>query len=126
MTFSPLRITVLGEPSVWIGSGEKEWKGKVLAASRDSFEEAGHAEPIREDCSVHLDFYVSRLRLYQLDIDNLLKPAIDAMGTAIFPAGRTGRQYDSQDVWIRELVAHKLIDDSGPRLEIMVSPWMEA
>ncbi len=123
MAFSALSITVLGEPSVWIGSGEKEWKEKVLAASKEKFAGAGYSQPIREDCTVELNFYVSQLRLYQLDIDNLLKPAIDGMGTAIFPRGKTGREYDSEDVWIRKIVAQKLTDDSNPRLEIIVRPW---
>ena len=126
MVFSPLLVTILGEPSVWIGSGEKEWKEKVFAASRKSFEEGGYSQPVGEDCTVELNFYLSRPRLYQLDIDNLLKPAIDALGTAIFHPGKTGRQYDSEDVWIRKMVAQKLIDDSNPRLEIKVSPWAEA
>ncbi|KPJ50193.1 MAG: hypothetical protein AMJ38_02110 [Dehalococcoidia bacterium DG_22] len=126
MAFSPLLVTILGEPSVWIGSGEKEWKEKVFAASRKSFEEGGYSQPVGEDCTVELNFYLSRPRLYQLDIDNLLKPAIDALGTAIFHPGKTGRQYDSEDVWIRKIVAQKLIDDSNPRLEIKVSPWAEA
>jgi len=126
MTFASLRRTVVGEPCVWIGSREKEWKEKVFGASRSRFEAEGYCQPLREDCTVELDFYLSRLRLYQLDIDNLLKPAIDALGTAIFPPSRTGRQYDSEDVWIRKVVARKLTDDSNPRLEITVSPWAEA
>jgi Holliday junction resolvase RusA-like endonuclease len=126
MAFSPLLVTILGEPSVWAGSDEKVWKEKVFAASSNSFEEGGYSQPIREGCTVELAFYLSRARLYRLDIDNLLKPAIDALGTAIFPPGKTGQQYDSEDVWIRKIVAQKLIDDSNPRLEIRVSPWAEA
>jgi len=126
MAFSPLLVTILGEPSVWIGSGEKAWKEKVFTASRSSFEAGGYSQPIGEDCTVELNFYLSRFRLYKLDIDNLLKPAIDALGTAIFHPAKTGRQYDSEDVWIRKIVAQKLIDDSNPRLEIRVSPWAEA
>ncbi len=126
MAFPPLLVTILGEPSVWIGSGEKVWKEKVFAASRNSFEAGGYSQPIREDCTVELNFHLSRARLYQLDIDNLLKPAIDALGTAIFHPGKTGRQYDSEDMWIRKIVAQKLVDDSNPRLEIRVSLWAEA
>ena len=126
MTFPPLLVTISGEPSVWIGSGEKVWKERVFAASKNEFEAGGYPQPIREDCTVELKFYLSRLRLYQLDIDNLLKPAIDALGTAIFHPGKTGRQYDSEDVWIRKIVAQKLVDDSNPRLEIRVSSWAEA
>jgi len=126
MVFSPLLVTIWGEPSVWIGSGENAWREKVFAASKSGFEARGYSQPIREDCTVELNFYLSPLRLYQLDIDNLLKPAIDALGTAIFPPGKTGRQYDSEDVWIRKIVAQKLIDDTNPRLEIGVSPWAEA
>src|SRR4030042_4639994 len=126
MTFPPLLVTILGEPSVWIGSGEKVWKEKVFAASKNEFEAGCYPQPIREDCTVELNFYLSRLRLYQLDIDNLLKPAIDALGTAIFHPGKTGRQYDSEDVWIRKIAAQKLVADSNPRLEIRVSSWAEA
>ncbi len=125
MAFVDLVVTVLGEPSVWVGVGEKGWKDRAFAACREKFVAYGYSKPVEEDCAVEMDFHVSDPRLYEIDLDNLLKPAIDGLGMAIFRSGNTGEQFDSEDFWIKRIVAQKLATDGNPRLEISVMPWEE-
>ena len=139
--FVPIVVTIEGEPRVMSGSGEQEWKEDVIRAVTEqtapeklvpaqrallkTLREQGQIRvpPLRQDCTVELSFYLSSPRLYQVDLDNLVKPAIDALAVAIFERGSTGRRYDHQDIWVRKIVAEKFVDDRRPRLELTVKPW---
>jgi hypothetical protein len=64
-------VWIPGEPSVWIGSGEKEWKKKVTAAlQRQAFGDNPQW--------IDVEFRLLQDRLYTKDIDNLLTPILES------------------------------------------------
>lgn len=62
---------IVGEPAVWLGSGEKDWKQRVAASL---------AEKIPGDKPQWLDieFRLPQHKLYSKDIDNLLTPILES------------------------------------------------
>jgi hypothetical protein len=63
----------------------------------------------------------------ETDIDNLLKPAIDAIGSVLFRPARRGHQvrWNADDNWIFRLVAEKTAeaDPAGIGMEVTVSKF---
>jgi hypothetical protein len=62
---------VCGEPAVWLGSGEKEWK-QLVAAS------LSNKAPDEKPQWLDIEFRLPQNKLYRKDIDNLLTPVLES------------------------------------------------
>jgi hypothetical protein len=62
---------IAGEPAVWLGSGEKEWKQRVTA-------EFNAVPPSGFPKWIDVEFRFLEQRLYRKDIDNLLTPILES------------------------------------------------
>jgi len=62
-------VWIPGEPAVWVGSGEKQWKQKVTAALQESM-------PAEHPQWIHCELRLLEERLYEKDIDNMLTPLL--------------------------------------------------
>ena len=84
---------------------EKDWKNSVRAQVL----EAWTRDPIEEPCQIRLRFLLPPDKAEHTDLDNLLKPAIDAIGSVLFKPARSGRQvvWNADDHWIYGFVATK-------------------
>jgi len=64
-------LWIAGEPAVWLGSREKEWKHSVTSAFK--------AAPLSETPqSIDVEFRLLDKTLYRKDIDNLLTPILES------------------------------------------------
>ena len=102
-------------------SREKQWKEKIA----DTMETAWAGRPfIESPCEVTLLFRLPLDKAEETDIDNLLKPAIDAIGSVLFRPARRGHQvrWNADDNWIYRLVAEKAAeaDPAGIGMEVTV------
>ena len=62
---------ISGEPSVWLGSGEKEWKSTVTAALES-------ARPEESPQWIDIEFRLLEGTLYGKDLDNLVTPILES------------------------------------------------
>lgn len=65
------QIWVAGEPAVWIGSGEKEWKAKLTAALQQTL------PPVPPQW-LEVELRLPEAKLYRKDFDNLLTPVLES------------------------------------------------
>jgi hypothetical protein len=70
-TIRESHVWVAGEPAVWLGSGEQEWKKKLVA-------ELGQNMPERKPQWIDVEFRLPQHRLYKKDIDNLMTPVLES------------------------------------------------
>lgn len=64
-------VWIAGEPAVWIGSGEKEWKKQLTASLVQNL-------PREKPQWIDVEFRLLQEKLYTKDIDNLLTPALES------------------------------------------------
>jgi hypothetical protein len=64
-------VWVEGEPAVWVGAGEKEWKAKLNQYFKAS---PRNVEP----ACLRVEFRFTPDRIYRKDIDNLLTPVLES------------------------------------------------
>ena len=59
------------------------------------------------------------------DQDNLLKPAIDAIGSVLFKPARMGRQtrWNADDHWIYRFIAEKKSESDAAKIGMEVTVW---
>lgn len=107
-----------GEP----GGGPTEWRNRCRDAARAALE--GASIPVGCPVKLVVQFAVLR-RARAHDIDNLLKPLIDALGAAgLFPsraAGGRPSEWNTHDSWVYAIDAQKeLVDERAyTRVEIL-------
>ena len=98
-------VLLKGVPRPFATSREVEWKNAV----RNQLLAVWAGAHIEEPCQVRLRFLLPRDKAEQTDLDNLLKPAIDAIGSVLFKPARLGRQvvWNADDHWIYAFAATK-------------------
>lgn len=64
-------VWVAGEPAVWLGSGEKEWKQRAAAALAQNL-------PTEKPQWIDVEFRLPQQKLFTKDIDNLLTPILES------------------------------------------------
>ncbi len=116
-------VLLKGVPRPFATSREVEWKDAV----RDQLLAVWAGAHIEEPCQIRLRFFLPHEKAEQTDLDNLLKPAIDAIGSVLFKPARSGRQtvWNADDHWIYAFVATKeaVLDDSECRVEITLDAF---
>jgi Holliday junction resolvase RusA-like endonuclease len=79
---------------------------------------------LEEPCEVLLRFILPPAKAAETDIDNLLKPCIDALGSVLFRPARRGHRviWNADDHWIYRLVAEKRpaesLEDCGVEITV--------
>jgi hypothetical protein len=111
------RFTVPGSPS---GFGERggdpyEWRIRCRDVARAAF--AGLPLPLSQPVKVRCVFRVLR-KARAHDLDNLVKPLIDALSAAgLFPESKSGgrkSEWNRDDSWVYALdVEKELVDERG-------------
>ena len=114
-------IFLKGLPAAFATSREVEWKESVA----EQMEAAWHGRPhIESPCEVSLAFRLPSNKAAVTDLDNLLKPAIDAIGSVLFKPARMGRQvrWNADDHWIYRFIAEKAAEDESEKvgMEVLV------
>ena len=116
-------IFVSGIPAPFATAREVDWKNgirnQVLAAWRRDF--------LEERCQISLRFLLPPDKAATTDLDNLLKPCIDALGSVLFKPARQGRRsiWNADDHWIYRFEATKEAAQSasGCGVEITVEAF---
>ncbi len=101
-------------------SREKQWKESVA----EQMELAWHGRPhIESPCEVTLIFRLPPDKAEVTDLDNLLKPAIDAIGSVLFKPARTGHQvrWNADDHWIFRFIAEKRAEHDSDMIGMEVT-----
>jgi Holliday junction resolvase RusA-like endonuclease len=117
-------VFVRGLPAPFATTREVAWKESVA----QQVESVWQGKPyIESACEVTLLFRLPHDKAEETDIDNLLKPAIDAIGSVLFRPARRGHQVrrNADDNWIYRLVAEKAAGPSDERvgMEVTVSEF---
>jgi hypothetical protein len=86
-------LWISGEPAVWLGSGEKEWKHRVTTAFN-----AALPSEVPQWFDVEFRFLTDRL--YRKDIDNLVTPILEA--------GRDGGWIERGFAWLGSVTSRKV------------------
>ena len=119
--FGPVFVT--GIPAPFATAREVAWKNAV----REQIMAIWHHSYLEEPCQVDLRFVLPPEKAAETDIDNLLKPCIDALGSVLFKPARRGHQviWNADDHWIYKLVAVKEAASSpdGCGVEIVVDSY---
>jgi len=104
-------VIVHGRPAPFATSGELGWKEAVAKQIAASWGTRPHIE---FPCEVKLRFRLPRVKAEATDLDNLLKPTIDAIGSVLFKPARAGHQtrWNTDDHWIYRFVAEKTSEDA--------------
>ena len=118
-------VFVMGLPAPFASeSREREWKEKIAETMGTAW--AGRPF-IESPCEVTLLFRLPLVKAEETDIDNLLKPAIDAIGSVLFRPARRGHQvrWNADDNWIYRLTAEKVAEaiDSRVGMEVTVADF---
>ena len=119
-------VFVRGLPAPFATSREVAWKESVA----DQMEPAWRGRPhIESPCEVTLVFRLPPDKAAVTDLDNLLKPAIDAIGSVLFKPARTGHQvrWNADDHWIYRFIAEKQAagDSDKIGMEVIVRDFRE-
>ena len=116
-------VLLQGIPAPFATSREVEWRNAV----RNQLLPAWKGGHIVEPCQVRLRFLLPREKAEQTDLDNLLKPAIDAIGSVLFKPARSGRQtvWNADDHWIYAFAATKeaVLNDSECGVEVTLDAF---
>ncbi|KPV62824.1 MAG: Endodeoxyribonuclease RusA [Candidatus Bathyarchaeota archaeon BA1] len=84
---------------------EEPWKIRIAQKVKES---CSSELPIKDKVQVHLIFYLFRER--RVDLDNLIKPCLDAIGSVLFEKRKGARSnWDTDDYWIFKIIAEKNI-----------------
>ena len=96
---------VNGVPAPFATAREVAWKNTV----REQMLAIWQGGYIEEPCQVSLRFVLLPDKANVTDLDNLLKPCIDALGSVLFRPARQGHQviWNADDHWIYRFVATK-------------------
>ena len=99
---------------------EKKWKETVAGGIKNAWPERSY---VAEPCEILLTFFLAREKLDDTDLDNLLKPCIDAIGSVIFAPASRGRRsrWNRDDHWVRRIVAEKLLATRELGVEVTVN-----
>ncbi len=82
---------------------EEPWKEKIAQEVKKSYTSN---LPIKNEVQIHLVFYVFEKR--NVDLDNLIKPCIDAIGSVLFGKRKgASRVWDTDDYLVRKIFAEK-------------------
>ena len=120
-------VFLKGLPAPFATSREVEWKESVA----EQMEVAWRGRPhIESPCEVSLVFRLPPDKAAVTDLDNLLKPAIDAIGSVLFKPARMGRQvrWNADDHWIHRFIAEKTAEDDPEKIgmEVTVADFQRA
>ena len=113
-------VAVRGLPAAFATSGEIRWKESVA----DQIEVAWHGRPhIESPCEVTLIFRLPLDKAEIIDLDNLLKPAIDSIGSVLFKRAKRGHQvrWNADDHWIYRFIAEKTAEDDPEKIGMEVT-----
>jgi Holliday junction resolvase RusA-like endonuclease len=82
---------------------EEPWKNIVAKEVRES---CSSELPIENQVQVHLVFHLLKER--RVDLDNLMKPCLDAIGSVLFKRRKGGTStWDTNDHWVFKIIAEK-------------------
>ncbi len=82
---------------------EDPWKTRIASEIKKQF---GDKPKVKEKVQLVLKFFIFKNR--KVDLDNLIKPCMDAVGSVIFEhRGRTQSIWDTDDVWVYKIIAEK-------------------
>lgn len=100
-------VWVSGEPSVWLGSGERQWKEKVKSALQAT---SLPSEPQWIDANL----YLTDNRLFAKDIDNLLTPILES--------ARDSGWIQRGFAFLGSVTAQKILCDSAEKQGVAITP----
>ena len=114
-------VLVRGLPAPFATAREKEWKESVA----DQIEAVWNRPHIERPCEVTLVFALLEQKAAVTDLDNLLKPAIDAIGSVLFKPARAGHQvrWNADDHWIYRFIAEKKSESDAAKIGMEVTVW---
>ena len=121
-------VFITGTPAPFASEGrEVRWKETVA----EQMARLWHGRSfIEEPCEVDLLFRLPSAKAAETDVDNLLKPAIDAIGSVLFKPARRGHQvrWNADDHWIYRFTAEKVAEEDINRIgmEVTVSSYEPA
>ena len=101
----------------------KEWTTAIAKGLGSVWKEGYH---LTQPCQIDLKFFLEPSRVKDSDLDNLLKPCIDAIARVIFRGElRRNNQYVAEDFWIYRLTAEKAAaaDMSSVGVEITIRTY---
>lgn len=113
-------IFVPGVPAPFATRREKEWRQTVADHVKVGWRGRRH---IKQPYKIVLAFRLSPEKVDVTDIDNLLKPTIDGIGSVLFARARTGHQvpWNTEDHWIIQLVTEKSAEPDPKRVGVEVT-----
>ncbi len=113
-------VLVKGTPAAFATSGEVRWKETVAEQIATLW--SGKAQ-LESPCEVILTFRLSPQKAEVTDLDNLLKPAIDAIGSVLFKPARMGHRvrWNSDDHWIYRFLAEKVAEHDSENIGMEVT-----
>jgi len=114
-------VLVRGLPAPFATAREKEWKESVA----DRIGAVWNRPHIERPCEVTLVFRLPPNKAEVTDLDNLLKPAIDAIGSVLFKPARMGHQvrWNADDHWIYRFIAEKKSESDATKIGMEVTVW---
>ena len=114
-------VLVKGLPAAFATAREVHWKETVA----DQIQAIWSKPHIEAPCEVEMVFALPPNKAAVTDLDNLLKPAIDAIGSVLFKPARTGHQvrWNADDHWIYRFIAEKRSEGDSERTGVEVTVW---
>lgn len=84
---------------------KEPWKEKISARIREEWRNNGY---IIEKIQINLTFFIHNKR--NPDLDNLIKPCIDGIGSVVFEKRKGGRSsiWNTEDKWVYKIIAEKI------------------
>ena len=98
-------VFVSGIPAPFATAREVDWKNEI----RKQMLKVWGRGFLEEPCQTSLRFLLLPDKAATTDLDNLLKPCIDALGSVLFKPARQGHRsiWNADDHWIYRFVATK-------------------
>ena len=99
-------LFIKGSPAAFATAREILWKKTLANEIKRIWESREH---IKEPVQINLKFFVWRRRA-EPDLDNLIKPCIDGIGSILFVRRRGGRNsvWNTEDKWVYKIIAEKI------------------
>ena len=113
-------VFLKGLPAPFATSREVQWKESVAQQMEAAWRGRLHIE---RPCEVRLVFRLPPDKAEVTDLDNLLKPAIDAIGSILFKPAQRGHQvrWNADDHWIYRFIAEKAAEDDPEKIGMEVT-----
>ena len=127
MEINEINFVVKGSPVVWgVGEREQEWRTQVSGIARKTLKEKYGVYRVIEGnylFEVEITFVITNNRIFNMDLDNLVKPVLDALFSNRQQNEENLSIFNSDDKYVISLIVKKVVSPDDQERAFIKVRW---